>query len=880
MNVEGSELVNQARKRLEEGTGLDLAPLFDACVAYSPDLQRTLSNLERWIGATSNPHIYLEHLLGNLELGRLLFMLLGSSQPVADSLVQNPELANIILDANELRRDLHRESVVSEGRRLVAAATSHSHALDRIRFLKQRWTLALTVNDLWELWNPEKVWRALSDLAEAIIQLAVESVWKQFAEERQLTYPCPAAVVVFGKLGGRELNYSSDIDLSYIVEDSATEFLDQHGQRFFERLTRALTDRMGRGMLYRVDLRLRPFGKSGHIANTMSGVEGYYKLYAEPWEIQALLKSRVSIGSEGLRLRWEQMREAHCFRPSLSERTFDDLLAGRRLTEEHFSEADFKRGRGGIRDVEFIAQILQLTYGYESPSIRSANTCDTLRALADTHRIDADEEKILVQSYTFLRQTEHRCQLVSDTQTHELPASREARESIAKSMHLEDATTLESNLMLNRRKIEALYQRFFPKLESETSARAAVLQKVGALAKPASRWFDSLPDKESFYEALESNNDSLSRVEKVLADAPKLIDVLQSSVSLTELILSGEVEEKIPYLEQLETLPLDMGLKSLADFFATAWTSTTVRWILSHDFDLGSSLSALADGLLEHCAKRLYAEFDLIALGSYARRELSISSDCDILLLIADSSKHGVAEQQGQDFLALIGKLKRLGAPIEIDLRLRPEGGQGLLVRTYDGLLAYELEVMEMWERFALGMARPIIDKTSSTELVTRIAYAQPLTPERLTELMGMKQRIEDERVLNKYRRRDVKLGYGGLSDIEWFVHIYEMRYPTALQVGANRTMPERIRALGRANLINAVECEELIEAHAYLIDMRHRLLLLGIEGSILPENPDRLDSLAHETGLNDGNALLMRHERTIETVRAIYQDGIGRLRT
>src|SRR5471030_374440 len=126
-------------------------------------------------------------------------------------------------------------------------------------------------------------------------------------------------VVGFGKLGGHELNYSSDVDLVYVVEDGLDERLDRDCTRFFEAFGRALSDRMGRGSLYRVDLRLRPYGGAGPIVRSMRAYEAYYKLYAEPWEVQALVRSRPITGSYALRTRWEAMRNAHCFRSKLSE---------------------------------------------------------------------------------------------------------------------------------------------------------------------------------------------------------------------------------------------------------------------------------------------------------------------------------------------------------------------------------------------------------------------------------------------------------------------------------------------------------------------------------------------------------------------------------
>ena len=143
-----------------------------------------------------------------------------------------------------------------------------------------------------------------------------------------------------------------------------------------------------------------------------------------------------------------------------------------------------------------------------------------------------------------------------------------------------------------------------------------------------------------------------------------------------------------------------------------------------------------------------------------------------------------------------------------------------------------------------------------------------------------MKARIETERVKPQHRRRHVKLGLGGLSDIEWFVGLHELRYPTATEAGSPRTMVERLRALAKANLIHALEFEALLETRRNLLLTRERLYLLGFTPDVVPENPDKLDRLARAFGLDEGNAFLERHERTIDAVRAIYREGVDRLKS
>lgn len=848
----------------------------------NPDL--ALRNLERWLTSTASPGMHLQQIAGLPALGRLLILMLGASQPLADSLIQNPELASIVLEPGELRLVPTRQRVVEEGKRLLAATTSYSHSLDRLRFLRQRWNLPIVINDLAGSWPQETVWRALSDVADAMIELAAFVAWEDQKKQRELPDGCPIMVVGFGKLGGHELNYSSDVDLVYVGEDGMPEKQDRDCSRFCEALGRALSDRMGRGSLYRVDLRLRPYGGAGPILRSMRAVEAYYNLYAEPWEVQALLRSRPIVGPPDLVRRWEEMRVRTCFRPAMSEIALEEMIAMRARIEKGAKEDDVKRGAGGIRDVEFLTQAYQLLYGYERPELQIRPTCDAIRALETASRIDHAVASALISGYTFLRQLEHRAQLVGDQQTHAIPADSEAREALARSMGEPTWTALAARLDAHRRTIQTLYSSSLH-LQSTTAGnglggdRERVAESLNGHGPAALQWFDVLPESQAFYEGLLLNEGSLDRVSRILSVAPRLVSTFKTSVPLTELLLSGEIEEEIDETERIARLAMDAPLPSVAAAYTSAYTIVCARWALTRSFDLGERLTLAMDALLRHCLGRLYATFDVVATGSYGTREFGPGSDADLVFLVGQREAQAEAEQQAQHLLSLLGQLKRMGAPVEVDLRLRPEGGKGLLVRTFDGFRAYDFDGMEMWERFALGHARLISGSEEALDIVRHSAYGLPLTPERLHELVRMKRRVETERVKPQHVRRDIKLGLGGLNDIEWLVHLHEMRYPSATRGGTTTRMPDRIRSLARVNLINAVEADILLEAHAFLLELRALNYLQGMADDLLPENPDKLARLATVCGMGDANELLARYRGVTDQVRRLYLEALERLR-
>ena len=645
-------------------------------------------------------------------------------------------------------------------------------------------------------------------------------------------------------------------------------------------LGRALSDRMGRGALYRVDLRLRPFGSAGPVVQKMRAVEAYYRSHAEAWETQALVRSRPIIGPVELSARWAAMRDGVCFRPRLSTATLEGMVQMRERVEAHADSDDLKRGPGGIRDVEFLTQALQMVHGHDQRAARNPNTLEAIEALREASVIDREDSETLGDGYRFLRQLEHRCQLVEGKQTHRLPSAEHEVERIARLMGFSRRSELEEELDAWRSRLRALYKRLVMPVGPTSSDREWLESQLGDLADAALKWFDALPQSEEFYRILRENEGSLARVKQIAVASPSLIKHLSDRVAHTESLLSGEIEE--PYVPGilLENLPPETPLERVASTLRSEWLTIALRWTLRPDDKTASQLATLYEKLVQHVAKRLYVEFDILALGSFGAQEMSLGSDVDLMFLVADSNRHAETENQAQQFMSVLQHLKRHGAPIDLDLRLRPEGGKGLLVRTYEAFEAYELESMQMWERMALTQARLVFGRPEAEQRALKAAFALPLTPERLEELLSMKARIETERVKPQHRRRHVKLGLGGLSDIEWFVGLHELRYPTATEAGSPRTMVERLRALAKANLIHALEFEALVETRRNLLLTRERLYLLGFTPDVVPENPDKLDRLARAFGLDEGNAFLERHERTIDAVRAIYREGVDRLKS
>lgn len=862
-------------ERLERMLSAPLGGFIETAFERSANPDTGLANLERWLSATSNPSLHIAHLAAAPKLAQLLVMILSASQPISDCLVQNPELAGILYDPDELARKPTVESILAEGRQLLAASTSYSHSLDRLRYLKQRWTLPIVVNDLAGFWDERTTWTALSALADALIRLCLEVAWSEYRLRKGIEQLPAVMVVAFGKLGGNEVNLSSDVDLVYVCEDNLDENAEKHLTRACELYNRALSDRMGRGSLYRVDLRLRPFGGAGALVRSMRSVETYYRSYAETWEVQALIRSRPIVGPAELIERWRALREGHCFRPRIPELLVEEIVGTRQRIEEHAEANDIKRGAGGIRDIEFIAQILQMVHGAKRPEVRGVSTVEVLRALAKARLLDPAQAAELIAAYEFLRKVEHRCQLVGDIQTHALPDKPAARRSLALSCGYPSWDQFSKALAAVMDRVRLAYGNISRLAGAGGTARERALRLAGSAAPLVEGWFDALPQSEAYYQSLVENQGSLGRVAAIASGAPALVPRFRESVEQTDNLISGEIEEEIDIGGRYARLDPEAGLQALADVYRSIWLAIAAQTALGGFEDPGETLSQNMDQALRLLAARHGGKFDVVALGSLAQHDLSFGSDADVLFLMGDQGNHAEAEAAAQAFLTDVEKLSQLGAPIAVDLRLRPEGRRGLLVRSHDGFLAYEQTDMELWERFALGQSRLVFGQAQSIELVRQAAYRLPLGREQLGELLAMKKRIETERVRPIHIRRDVKLGHGGLSDIDWLVHLCEMRLGSPPE---DMRVPPRVRALAAQGLLGEKEADRLLEARRFLVKTRTVLQLQGIPEGIVPENPAKLASIARAFGMDDPNDFLREFENTAETVRRVYLATINRL--
>jgi [glutamine synthetase] adenylyltransferase / [glutamine synthetase]-adenylyl-L-tyrosine phosphorylase len=770
----------------------EFSPSFESWASQTCHPARALSGILAWLRVTPNPRLYQDQLLAMPEISLALMNLLGASQAMVDLLIQNPEIPSILFEREDALGLPEPAQMMQIGLRTLQGSISYQHTLDRLRYLHQRKIFQIAIIDVNE-WQPApRVWRALSDLADVITKLTLDAAWDYFRRMKMLgEIECPVSVIAMGKHGGKEVNYSSDLDLIFVIDDTVSQDLHRETFRFCESLIRAFTDRMGRGALYRIDMRLRPYGNAGDIAYSMRAQEAYYRLYAEPWEVQALIRSRFVCGSDDVKKRWNEMRIQHCFTPHVSEFTIDATLEMRAKIDALANRDDFKRGRGGIRDVEFIVQTLQRIRGHNSEKIQEANTLVALEGLVEKGYIDADNGEILGRYYSWLRQLEHRCQLLHNTQTHQLPVDPEEIKVIAKQMKFPSGEALNNELSRVRNLISGVYGYF----EKDTV-------NLGQVRKLNQFLGSHISDDELKF-VLETNSGSLSRLQTVSESAPLLVRGFERSWALGEALLSGEIEEAVSSSSKVEKLVVER---------ARIWS----LWLLEAESEPWIKWTEAVEKALLRELENAPAELIVIGLGSFGNQEMSPGSDVDLLFLVTDYSAQQETEKWVTEWLARweISRTEYAN-PVEIDLRLRADGKKGLTVRTVSSYVEYVHFEMDPWEFYMLGHARVIRGEFDLSSI-----YAKKIEESEYRSLREVKARITNELVRPEHLKIDVKLGEGALLDIEWIQRHYEMRSGVG----------------GGAPLKNRLAQPVLVQAYSYFRSVRARGQL-GQKGDLEPAN-------------------------------------------
>ncbi|HVM39809.1 MAG TPA: bifunctional [glutamine synthetase] adenylyltransferase/[glutamine synthetase]-adenylyl-L-tyrosine phosphorylase, partial [Acidimicrobiia bacterium] len=366
------------------------------------------------------------------------------------------------------------------------AADAGDEPRTRLRRWKRRELFRITVRDLLGVADMPAIGREVAALAEGCLHGAL----------RIVDPPFPLAVVGMGKLGGEELNYASDVDVLFVHADTTSS----EAERAARALLAVMAEPGPDGIVFRTDADLRPEGRSGLLSREPGSYEAYYERWAEPWEFQALLKARPVAGDAALGARFAAIAEQYVWNGPLGEDAIRDIRALKARSEEQLRrqglhDREIKRGRGGIRDVEFAVQLLQLVHGRHDADIRQRGTLPALAELARHGYVAERDATALDAAYRFLRTVEHRLQLVDEQQVYALPADETSRTHVARVLGYRDAGAtsalerFEADLRSHQTVVRAIHERLYFRPLLEAFAGAGPLREEVAAERLAAFGF-------------------------------------------------------------------------------------------------------------------------------------------------------------------------------------------------------------------------------------------------------------------------------------------------------------------------------------------------------------------------------------------------------
>ncbi|MCD9027375.1 bifunctional [glutamate--ammonia ligase]-adenylyl-L-tyrosine phosphorylase/[glutamate--ammonia-ligase] adenylyltransferase [Luteimonas sp. BDR2-5] len=780
-------------------------------------------------------------------------------------------------------------------------------------------------------------------LAETCLRLALDALEAEFARRHGVVRDAggnPVRLVVFGlgKLGGGELNFSSDIDLVYAFEsdgdsDGARALAaEDYFTRLGQQLAKLLDETTADGFSHRVDLRLRPFGSAGRIALGFSALELYFQREGRDWERYAWQKARPVAGDIAAGERFLATLRPFVYRRYIDFGALDGLRQMKAMIAAEVARReladDIKRGPGGIREIEFLAQALQLIRGGREPALRERRLLPALNALYLAGQLPAETLSRLGEAYRFLRRLENRLQMLRDAQTHVLPQAPLDRLRIATGLGYRDWDALAAALQVQRGVVSQEFDALLaqrtraPEVDSDLSGywralpahgERAVLEAAGfadaANVDAALRDFARSPSVRELSDGARARLDRLMPVllqASAPADRPlqairrllallhnilrrasylalldeqpaalaRLVDVVTRSAFLAERLaahpllldelLDVRIEGPLPQHDQVDAacaralqqpdleaallalnetrqqLSFRVALATLDRRISGGEATRQLAWLADAVVDVVLTL-ALREMTAAHGALP-GARFAIIGYGSLGGEELGFGSDLDLVFLYdapADAQSEGArpldaqrwAARLTQKVVSLLGSVTGGGRLYDVDVRLRPDGGKGMLVSSLASYADYQRARAWTWEHQALVRARFVAGDAAMADDFERVrsrTLCTPRDPGQLHEdVVAMRRRMRAELDRSTDAMFDLKQGEGGLVDLEFLLQELVLReaarHPALLQPRATAGL---LAAAGDAGLLAAGTVAGLQQAHA-------TLLLLGLDRTL-----------------------------------------------
>ncbi len=822
------------------------------------------SNLIRLIENQYDRIFFLKECIASPHKVELLVTIASNSNYLSDILVRNPEYFFVITNPEKLKFQPGEKDYRKLAAETVERFKSFESKVNALRNLKRRELLRIGITDIYLKEPYERITSELSYLAINISSVLFDLCYKQILAkhniEKLLNKYC---LIALGKLGGLELNYSSDIDLIAFSDKNTlinkkiyyNQILSETIKLFIEQAS-AITPR---GFLYRIDFRLRPDGRNAPLCSTISQYLHYYEMRGEDWERQMLIKAGYVCGNYKLYEKFISFVQSFIYPASFKVSPLQQIKKMKANIERSADdETNIKLLPGGIRDIEFSLQALQLLNGGKNAEIRTGNSIRAIELLGKSNLLSEYEANTLSNSYKFYRKIEHYLQLMNNAQTHTIPDSGELLEKISYYTGFKSSTDFREKLNSYRNKVSEIYKSItgedarsagdlFADIKFSDQKRAKnnlEFLNYGKGILSAKKFdfttiqaFENIKQNTADYLKKSVNPDIiLENFARIIKSAQfpgiwykefydskflyaflRLCEFSQFTINLfaedkllRDLFLSRKCFEKINSmtLENLST-------KQMLFILSVQYTSG----IINHS-EVSSTLSDFIRNKIRSIAEESFAgkdwfkDFIIIGMGSFGTKEITFTSDIDLIFIINKIEKYAKIQNDIQNFLLL---LKIELSPFDVDCRLRPEGKGSYLVwdmKTYCDYIKLRARV---WELQATLKANLV---TGNENLFKQLLQA---FDERLRvtnystlnkEIFEMRKKMLSSTGISE--STNLKKSAGGIIDLDFIIAFYLLTNPDIAinNVGA-----------GIEKTVNTLSLEKRIRTDLKLLYKNHTFL-------------------------------------------------------
>lgn len=775
---------------------------------------------------------------------------------------------------------------------------------------RRRELLRIFLRDIRRLAGIAEITEEISNLADAILEsalkLARNLMDKRYGMPQETApdgrvAPGTACIAALGKLGSRELNYSSDIDLLFIYSAEGATAGGERGQvtnreyfvKLAEQVVKLVGSNEGEGAAYRVDLRLRPHGSLGALALTVDDMVRYYRNEARAWERQVMIRSRGCAGDLRLfKMFFSEIEELVFSKDESVESALESVrLSKEAIDRERSRDSGYnvKLGRGGIREIEFIAQALQLAYGGRDRWLRSPHTLISLARLADRGHLSEAELTDLSGAYEFLRRTEHILQMENGLQTHTVPDDPKRRALLAARIGFAGGGIFERDIRKHTGKVSHVFSRVFGSEHAAITGLSAGIGFGFTVQKVRTDTDDLIA---AFSPHFAGMLDANPHIAAALSEGTTAFVEPDYNAAMMGAIKAGDdLRRRLAALRRTwQSLLLPIAIADISN-------QISIRDAKGHQTELAG---ATIEAALRIAADELSSRYGdnagglrlaVLALGKLGGRGVDYESDLDLLFVYDEKGDvpAGITHTEYYSravelFVTALSSVTRDGSLYRVDLRLRPYGGKGLTANPKDEFLKYMTETADVWELLAFVKLRAVsgdMDLATHVEMETRrIIHERALEVEpdelasetRRVRLALQKQRSSTRRT----GEIDIKYGEGGMLDVYFAMRYLQLR-DNVPDHGHDRStifMLDRLRDVGS---LPAEAHADLAAGYGFLAMLDHNLrLTVGRTTRLSRSQANVLTVIADRMGFSSAKDLIERLTTQRLNIRQRFDEMVG----